>query len=73
MLNTFRSAAKPTCVLALFLAALMLTAVFPAAAAAEVDCGAALSRCLNEQTWWQRIFDADYCFIGFLFCLIYLQ
>ncbi len=39
----------------------------------EIDCGAALSRCLSEQAWWEHLLNPDYCLVGFLFCLYYMQ
>ncbi len=41
--------------------------------AGEVDCGDALNRCLKEIPWWEKILNPDFCFVGFFFCLLYMQ
>ena len=56
--------------------ALVVLALFAGSAlmaAGEIDCGEALSRCLNDQSWLERLLNPDYCFVGFLFCLFYMQ
>jgi len=73
MLKKNSSALKPAAGALLLAAALLLLGGISGLTAEDVDCGAALTRCLNEQTWLEKIFNADYCFIGFLFCLLYMQ
>lgn len=73
MLKTLFRPSKPVVGAILLLAFFFLLGGGLTLEAGEVDCGAALSRCLNEQSWWEWLLNPDYCFVGFFFCLLYMQ
>jgi len=64
---------KPAAAAVLLLAFFGLLGGGTALASGEVDCGAALSRCLSELSWWEKILNPDYCLVGLLFCLLYMK
>ncbi|MBN2198642.1 MAG: hypothetical protein JW747_02220 [Candidatus Aminicenantes bacterium] len=73
MLKKFSPALKLAAGSFLLAAVLLILGGVSGLQAEEVDCGEALNRCLKEQPLWEKIINADYCFIGFLFCLLYMQ
>jgi hypothetical protein len=73
MMKRFTRTSKPAAVAVLLLGLIGLVGSIAVPAAGEVDCGAALSRCLSELSWWEQLINPDYCLVGLLFCLLYMK